>query len=103
MRHHESRHTDTTDPTDPARLTFRDLVASCPALAGLADDARSIAVHERWPWYERWIGSFEPFRFAVEEAAAALGLPFAAVKAVALAGLLDSYHTAKGRQGRRRK
>ena len=98
MRNRESRYTATTGTTDPAGLTFRDLTAACPALAGLADDAKSIAREERWEWYPRWIGGFDDFRRTVEEAAAALGLPFPVVKAVALTGLLDVYRTEKRRR-----
>ena len=83
-------------------VTFHELLDASPELAEMRDNARSIAHNRRWPWYEQWLDDNDILRTAVNEAAEALGLPSAVVKAVAVRGLLDTYHTAKARLTRQK-
>ena len=77
--------------------SFNKICHDCPAIAGLADDARSIAVHERWPWYTRWVGKSIIFRIACHSAAKRLDFDAEDIRRVVLRGLLTAYEAEKRR------
>ena len=78
------------------RITWNQLL-TVPEIAGLRDDARSIAANERRPWYPDWLPTSVILADACRAAAWRLKVDPAAVRPVALTGLLDAYHTAKRR------
>jgi hypothetical protein len=82
------------------RLTFNSLLQT-PSITQLRDDAQSIAMHERWPWYERWIERSRIFAVAIHAAAEALGVAPEEIRGPALTGLLDAYHVARRRRAKR--
>ncbi len=79
------------------RFEWRELIERCPELAGLRDDAQSIAQCERWGWYEAWLPTSTILAKAVTLAAERLGVDRGEVRPVALRGLLDCYRAAKRR------
>ena len=83
--------------TQEAPPSFNKLVSTIPAIAGLADDARSIAVHARWDWYPRWIGESIIFRIACHRAAQRLDVDERDISPVALEGLLAVYRAEQRR------
>lgn len=81
-------------------MTFGDLVRSCPAIAELQADARSIAQHARWDWYEKWLPGTRIFHAAVRSASDRLTVDADVIRPVALAGLIDVYEVTKRRRAR---
>jgi hypothetical protein len=82
-------------------LTFSELARECPAIAELKADAASIAMLERWPWYEPWIGRSRIFATAVHQAAQQTGEDPADIRGEVLDGLLDTYAVARRRRAKR--
>ncbi len=73
-------------------ITWQILLERSPELAGLRADARSVALHERWPWYERWLPGSLTFTLACRKAAERLGTDPTEVRQV-----LEVYRTARAR------
>ena len=67
---------------------------TCPAVAGLVKDARSVARNERHSWYPAWLPNSAIFNAALRALAAWLNVGnLDDVRNVVLTGLLDEYHT----------
>ena len=81
-------------------ITFPELVRTCPTIAELKAGAVSIAEHEARPWYPAWFEGSSIFAHAIDAAAETIEAPPAAIREVALTGLLDTYHTAKRRRAK---
>ena len=67
---------------------------TCPAVAGLVKDARSVARNQRHSWYPAWLPNSAIFNAALRALAAWLDVGnLDDVRDVVLTGLLDEYHT----------
>ena len=77
--------------------TWQELLDLEPGLRQWQDDARSIAVHAKWDWYERWIPAFRDLRRDLEAVAKEHSLDVQEVRSVALAALIDCYQIERAR------
>ncbi len=82
-------------------MDFSELCRTCPAIAGLRADARSIAETEARPWYSAWLEDSTIFHQAIRTAAEQIGTTPAAIRGEVLDGLLDVYHVARRRRAKR--
>jgi hypothetical protein len=82
-------------------ITWTGLCLLQPQLRQYERDAKSIAAHEHWPWYCKWIGGFQDLRADLADVAAQHHLDPQEVRNVALAALKDAYRVARARQERR--
>jgi hypothetical protein len=83
-------------------ITWPGLLNLCPALEQFERDARSCAVHARWDWFPRWIGSFRDLRAALADVADQHHLDPEQVRQVAVAALKATYRATRQGQGQRR-
>jgi predicted N-formylglutamate amidohydrolase len=81
-------------------LTWAGLLRLAPELKQWEADAKSIAQFDGNDWYERWIRSFQPFRDAIQAAAARHGMDCHEALHVAVAALQGVY---EGERRRRRR
>ena len=81
-------------------INFPELVRTCPTIAELKAGAVSIAEHERRSWFPYWLADSTIFASAIRAAAETIGMEPAAIREVALTGLLDVYFTAKRRRAK---
>jgi len=84
------------------RPTWAGLCDLCPALRSYEADAKSIAVHAKWDWYGRWIGSFDALRHDLRRVCAEHSIDFREAHRLAVGALLDTYTVARAREQRRR-
>jgi hypothetical protein len=75
------------------RITWNEALA-CPAIAGLAEDARSIAQNARRDWFPGWLPTSRCFMDGLRALASWLDVGnLDDIRDTVLTGLLDEYHT----------
>ncbi len=73
-----------------------------PRLREYEADAKSISIHERWPWFPRWIPVFDGLRHDLRRVCAEHSIDFREAHRLAVGALLDVYDVARAREQRRR-